>query len=66
MKIVQFFKRLVSRIPNRFFVRGTVAATVSRLHLITISAQLTFYLLGSVPLVWALPWLLLVDDDPAR
>ena len=31
-----------------------------------ISTQLTFYLLGSVPLVWALPWLLLVDDDPAR
>ena len=46
---------------------GTLA--VSRLYLLTsqyLSAQLTFYLLGSVPLVWALPWLLLVDDDPAR
>ena len=28
--------------------------------------QLAFYLLGSVPLLWTIPWLLLVDDDPSK
>ena len=28
--------------------------------------SLVFYLLGSVPLLWTIPWVLLVDDNPAK
>ena len=45
---------------------GTLARYLCCIYSLYLSPQLTFYLLGSVPLVWALPWLLLVDDDPAR
>ena len=28
--------------------------------------QLAFYLMGSIPLLWTIPWLLLVQDDPSK
>ena len=28
--------------------------------------QLAFYLMGSIPILWTIPWLLLVQDDPSK